>query len=259
LKDWIDSNCVNSSVEIKNWLKECFGLNYELSSIRKLLNRMGYSYKQLTLFPSKLDEDKQISFVKEYEAIVSDLGQKEAIFFVDGVHPQHNTHASKVWSKRGVLKGIKTNTGRSRINLNGAYDPYNQEVVIRKDDTINAQSTIELVKMILEKYPKLTKIHLFSDNARYYKCRVLTAFLENHKDKIEWHFLPPYSPNLNLIERLWKYLRKQVINTQYYDKFDDFQNAIFNQIENFKNEKQELKQFIGTKFHLIKKEHFHFA
>lgn len=259
MKDWIDSSCVSSSVQVRTWLKESFGANYELSAVRKLLKRMGYTYKQLTLFPSKLDEDKQISFVKEYEGIVSGLGQTEAIFFVDGVHPQHNTHASKVWCKRGVLKGIKTNTGRKRINLNGAYDPYNQQVVIRQDDTINAQSTIALVIMILEKHPGLTKIHLFSDNARYYKCKLLTAFLENHKDRIEWHFLPPYSPNLNLIERLWKYLRKQVINTQYYEKFDDFQKAIFNQIERFEDEKEGLAQFIGTEFHLIKKEHFHFS
>ncbi len=77
------------------------------------------------------------------------------------------------------------------------------------------------------------------------------------KIKIAWHFVPPYSPNLNLIGRLWKYLRKQVINTQYYEKFDDFQQAIFDQIERAEDEKENLTQVVGTQFYLSKKEHFH--
>ena len=95
MKDWIDSNSVSSSVQISTWLQESFGSNYELSSVRKLLKRMDYSYKQLTLFPFKLDENTQSCFVKEYEAIISGLEQTETIFFEDGFHPQHNTHASK--------------------------------------------------------------------------------------------------------------------------------------------------------------------
>ena len=130
-------------------------------------------------------------------------------------------------------------------------------MILRKKGTINAQSTIELVKMILKKDADLTKIHVFSANVRYYKCQLLTEFLEPHKDKIAWYFVPPYSPNLNLIGRLWKYLRKQVINTQYYEKFDDFQQAIFNQIQRAEDEKENLTQVIGTQFYLSKKEHFH--
>ena len=161
-----------------------------------------------------------------------------------------------MWCKGGVLKGIKTNTGRRRINLNGACDSYKQEEIIGKDDTINTQSIIELVKMILKKDADLTKIHVFSANARHYKCQLLTAFLESHKDKIAWHFVLPHSPSLNLIERCWKYLRKQVINIQYYEKFDDFQQAIFNQIERVEDEKENLAQVIGTQFYLLKRNIF---
>ncbi len=86
---------------------------------------------------------------------------------------------------------------------------------------------------------------------RYYKCKLVNEFLEKHKEKISIIFLPPYSPNLNLIERLWKYLRKKTIHTHYYEKFADFRKAIFGQINDFENQKKELKSFIGTDFHLF--------
>ena len=160
---------------------------------------------------------------------------------------------------KGVKKAIMSNTGRKRVNLNGAYSPLNQDVIIREDQTINAQSTIALILMILEKNPEARVIHLYSDNARYYKCNLLREFLAQYQEKIVWHYLPPYSPNLNLIERLWKYIRKDVINTFYYEKFNDFKDAIWKKIDNLVNEKDELASFIGTDFHLIKKGHFHFT
>jgi len=106
---------------------------------------------------------------------------------------------------------------------------------------------------------KAIVIHLYSDNARYYKCNLLKEFLAQYQEKIVWHYLPPYSPNLNLIERLWKYIRKDVINTFYYEKFNDFKDAIWKKIDNLVNEKDRLASFIGADFHLIKKGHFHFT
>ncbi len=71
-------------------------------------------------------------------------------------------------------------------------------------------------------------------------------------DLADWFkFLPPYSPNLNLIERLWKFMRKKVINDEYYEKFSEFNNAINSFIRNLHNMCDELKQFIGTKMHLL--------
>lgn len=79
---------------------------------------------------------------------------------------------------------------------------------------------------------------------------MVKEFVENN-DEIEMMFLPPYSPNLNLIERLWKYNRKNTIHTRYYEKFGDFRNAIFGQIQDLENQKEELKSFIGTNFYLF--------
>jgi transposase len=216
--------------------------------MQRLLYKLGFSYKQLSLFPSKADLAKQREFVKEYEKLTDNLTDKEEIVFIDGVHPQHNTKSSKAWIESGQEKYILTNTGRVRINLNGAYNPKTQDVIIREDETINAQSTINLFKQIEEHYTDKDRIFVISDNARYYTCKMLTEFLQD--SKIELIHLPPYSPNLNLIERLWKFMRKKVINTKYYEKFSDFRKAIKNFFDNIDTYAEEMGKFIGTKFHL---------
>lgn len=67
-------------------------------------------------------------------------------------------------------------------------------------------------------------MYLICDNARYYKNRELKYWLENQR--IEIIYLPPYSLNLNLIERLWRFMRKKIINCYYYENYEQFKNAV---------------------------------
>jgi len=127
--------------------------------------------------------------------------------------------------KKGERRYIPSNSGRQRINLNGAYNPDNQDIIIREDGRINAQSTIGLFNMVLEHYSEKEQIYCIVDNARYYKCKLVKEYLENQGVKITLIFLPPYSHNLNLIERLWKYLRKKTIHTHYYKKIQPIQGS----------------------------------
>ena len=214
LKQYVKDNVITEVKQVIFYVEEQFNQRYSESGMRNLLHALGFSYKQLSLFPTKADIAQQQQFVTEYTELKNNLGAREDIVFIDGVHPQHNTKSSKAWIQKGTEKYIRTNTGRQRININGAYNPNNQDVIIREDDTINAQSTIELFKQIEQKYASDECIYAIADNARYYRSRLVKDFLTTSKIKLI--FLPPYSPNLNLIERLWKYLRKKVINTIYY-------------------------------------------
>lgn len=97
-------------------------------------------------------------------------------------------------------------------------------VIIQEDEMLNAEATIKFFQKIEEAYPKKSKIHLFCDNARYYRNQMVTKYLEN--SKIALHFLPPYSPNLNPIERLWKWMKERVIYNTYYEEFEEFKSAV---------------------------------
>jgi transposase len=249
VKTYINENIITDSKQIISYIEKEFRISYSTSGIQYLLKSLGFTYKQLTLFPSKADTEKQKRFEEEYIALQHSIGANDVILFMDGVHPQHNTRASKAWIQTGSEKYIKTNTGRKRINLNGIYNPKNQDVIIREDEAINSESNIQLFETVKERYKNAECIYIIVDNARYNRSKRLKQYLKNSTIKLI--YLPPYSPNLNLIERLWKFMRKKVINTTYYAEFKTFRQAIldfFNSIEQYKN---ELKQFIGQKFHML--------
>jgi transposase len=188
-------------------------------------------------------------------------GQREtAVYYADGTHPQHNTDCAHGWIKRGQNKEIKTNSviqlgGRQRVNINGvvnAHDP--TDVVIEENSSINAQSTIALLKKLEQKNKSLRCILVVADNARYYRNRKVKAFLETSKVKII--FLPPYSPNLNLIERLWRLLKKIDLYNEPYmggttsdlliskPRFSSF-------FANIKQYRPELESLMTLKFHTL--------
>jgi transposase len=90
---------------------------------------------------------------------------------------------------------------------------------------LNAEATISFFRKIEEAYPRKNRIHIFCDNVRYYRNKAVTEYLKT--SKIQLHFLPPYSPHLNPIERLWKWMKERVIYNTYYPEFEDFRLAVF--------------------------------
>jgi transposase len=129
---------------------------------------------------------------------------------MDGVHPTHNVQPAYGWIKKGERKEIRANSGRSRLNLSGLIDILMQQVIVQEDKRLNAESIIGFLKRVEEAYLTKTKIHIFCDHAPYYRNKAVTEYLKN--SKIELHFLPPYSPHLNPIERLWKWMKERIVD-----------------------------------------------
>jgi transposase len=95
--------------------------------------------------------------------------------------------------------------------------------VTRFDDTIDAASTIALFQQLEQVYAVATWIYVICDNARYYRSKAVQEYIKDSRIKLV--FLPPYAPNLNLIERLWKFFKKEVLYNRYYESFDGFHKA----------------------------------
>lgn len=240
----IYTNCT----QIAGWISKEFGVEYCESAVRSILKKLGFVYKKTSAIPGKADVEEQERFLQELEPFLAETGANEAVFFIDAVHPQHNTRSDYAWIKRGVNKEIPTNSGRKRININGAMNAHHpEEVVVVEAESINAQATQELFEKLLEKHPDKERIYVLSDNARYYVNTELKEWLQQNP-KIQLLHLPPYSPNLNLIERLWKFLRKKVINLHYYPTFDEFRKAVLDFFDNLKQYKEELKTLMRPNF-----------
>jgi transposase len=215
--------------DIAAFVLEEFGVTYRVSGMTQWLKKNGFSYKKPAVVPGKADKQAQEKWIQEYNETKENLPENEAICFIDGVHPTHNTKPSYGWIETGTHKEIPTNTGRQRVNLSGAIDIESKRVISHEDETLDAESTICFLEKIDLAYPGMEKVHIFCDNARYYRNKKVQAYLED--SKIFMHFLPPYSPNLNPIERLWKLLNEEVINNRYYEKFSDFRENVLGFLE----------------------------
>ena len=211
--------------DIVIYVKSSYGISYSISGMCYWLKRNGFSYKKPSIVPGKANKEIQKKWIDEYFKLKNNLKENETICFMDGVHPTHNTQLSYGWIKKGVRKEICSNTGRQRINISGAIDVIERKLHFQEDTMLNAETTISFLKKIEKAYPNKNKIYLFSDNARYYKNKAVQECLK--QSKIELHHLPPYSPNLNPIERLWKWMKERVLYNTYYQEFDDFKLAVF--------------------------------
>lgn len=215
--------------DIVLYVEVTFGTKYSTAGMTSWLKTNNFSYKKPAVVPGKANREAQELWIKEYEKLKNDLPDNETICFIDGVHPTHNTKSTYGWIKKGERKEIPTNTGRQRLNLSGALDINLGKVLIKEDITLNAASTISFLKKLESAYPNANKVHVFCDNAKYYKNREVMNHLIT--SKIKMHFLPPYSPNLNPIERLWKLMNEKVLYNKYHEKFSTFKNSIIDFLE----------------------------
>lgn len=236
--------------DIVDYVEDTYGVSYSIQGMTDLLKRLDYVYKKPIKLPGKHpDVETQQEFVKEYKKLKQKKGKDDPIYFMDGVHPQHNSVAACGWIKRGTTKTLDSNTGRKRVNINGAVNIDKLNVVTEFDTRVNAQSTIALLKKLMRKHRKAQKIYVICDNARYYRSRLVQEFIKG--TKIVLVFLPAYCPNLNLIERLWKYFRKNVLYNKYREMFSDFEAACHDFFDNITKHRKCLRTLLSENFQII--------
>jgi transposase len=129
-----------------------------------------------------------------------------------------------------------------------ANRPFFYILIQSSGDNINADAAIDLFVRIEAKHPNANLIYVIVDNAQYYRSRLLNKALKGTKVKLI--FLPPYSPNLNLIERYWKFFKKKVLNNRYYETFDEFMRVCESFFRKRKKYLKELKTLLAENFHI---------
>ena len=251
LRKELNTNLYLDSKEVVSWIFTRWGISYTHQGVVDLLNRIGFTYKQTKCVPCEADSEKQEKFLQQLDILLEQtLDNETVVYFADGVHPTHNTRSTHAWIEKGTERLQPTLSGRDRVNINAvinAKDPV--EVIIEECKSVNAQTTKALYQKIIDANPNKKNIYIISDNARYYRNKELVAWIEN--TPIKPIFLPPYSPNLNLIERLWKFMRKKIINTKFYRTKEEFRQAILKFFKNIKQYKDELSSLMTLNFHVF--------
>lgn len=245
-----------TSKKIANYIEQKYGIKYTVEGVRGLLHKLNFVFKKTKHLPGKGNLKKQKAFVVKYNKMKASKGKDDEIYFMDGVHPIHNSITANAWIKKGTEKSIQANTGRERLNINGVCNVAKSEVIIHEDSSVNAQSTILLFDKVQAHQTK-GKIIIIADNARYYRSKLVAEYLDKNK-RIQLEFLPSYSPNLNLIERLWKFYKKEILQHNYYEKFSLFKKKTIAFFENIGDHKEELQSLLADNFYFPIKKYSNF-
>jgi transposase len=195
------------------------------------MKKNGFKCRKMGVVPAKANPSEQSDFVSKVldPAVNMTKEGKAKLFFMDATRLIHGgSFIGRVWSKTRIF--VEAACGRSRHNVLGAFDFVTKHMVTVTNTTyITATQVVELFGKLIEANPGLV-IYIVLDNARCQKCKLINEFTKNNP-MIELLYLPPYSPNLNVIERVWKFLKGRLADAAYIETFSEFQ-AIINGVLN---------------------------
>ena len=247
---YVNFDFPENTKEIKEYIKDMFGITYSDEAVRQLLIKRGLKVlrpKTMPGCPPSIEEQK--NFIKKYEELKNQPNTK--VLFADAMHLQHQNLPNLCWGDPLFPPVFETNSGRKRLNILGAYDVENHSLIhLTGEENCNAERVIELLEIINNEYSTLSALHILVDNARYFHAKIVREWLENNP-KINLVFIPPYSPNLNLIERFWRFAKKNLVRNKYYKEYKTFRANVFQFINNTVDFADKLKSLMVEKFEII--------
>lgn len=246
ISDFIKETIPESIAEIRQFINDSFGIEKGLQQVRLFVRKLGFRHRKATPFPGGKNPEKLLEKQREFkEEILFPLLKKGAmgivdILFIDTVHFVQGSFCRQIWSLGPLYR--PTSHGRYRVNVIGGLDIASRQVLSMYNDSYIRAGTIAGYLQWLRNVHYLDldkKLCIILDNARYQKCKWIQEEADNWN--IDLVYLPAYSPHFNLIERLWKYMKKRLGREFFYCK-ESFRSAIENILE-FVNTEDFSEQF----------------
>lgn len=132
---------------------------------------------------------------------------------------------ANTWFPKGQQKVVPTYGKHRGVKLLGVLDYETGEVFCTEEEQYDAQVFLSFLQAVVDQHPK-EKMVLILDNARIHHAKLLQPFLEAHAGTLQLLYLPPYSPQLNLIEELWGWLKRSVIYNVFYKSVEEIRDAV---------------------------------
>lgn len=217
--------------QARHVIAEHTGVCRGLTQVRHFLHRLGLAPRKVAAIPippkSTLPEHvkKQAQFKEnELEPRLEQARQGlRQVLFVDAAHFVHAPFLGVLWCLARLC--VRAASGRKRYNVLAALDARSHRLIqVSNHSYINAESVCQLLRAVAAAATPGIPITLVLDNARYQKCAVVADLARQLG--IELLYLPGYSPNLNLIERVWKFVKSECLRTKYYASYEEFHTAI---------------------------------
>ena len=252
LQTELDAHLHMTAKSVCAFAQRAFGVEYTPNAMTKLLKRLGFVYKKPKCVPAKADAAVQQKFATEtLLPLMAQAGPEHPLYFVDGMHPAYTGHPAFGWIRRGVDRELKSNHGRVNVNINGALSWPDRDVVHLEAEKITSASIIALFDRLAARHPTAMAIDVVLDNARYNRSAAIKQYLARDGCRIRLVYLPAYSPNLNLIERLWWLLKKTTLWNEHYPSFAQFKAAIDGFFAKLGDYRDQLVSLLTGKFRFI--------
>lgn len=252
IKTYFDKHPVSTISQACKEVQELTGVALKNTQMRTYLKKLDIKWRKVGSVPAKVDIEAQQQFHDEklLPRLEEANAGKRAVYFVDAAHFVMGAFLGFLWCVSRVF--IRTPSGRQRFNVLGALNAVTKKLeTITNDSYITSIQVCELLKKLADN--TTLPITLVLDNARYQRCRLVMEFAQELG--VELLFLPPYSPNLNLIERLWKLTKKECLNSKYYTDFPAFSSAILTFLGTMgTTHKKQLDSLLTLKFQLFTEE-----
>ena len=255
LKQQIAQGGFHNAEHVRTWIEETFGVAYSATGVKELLHRIGASYHKVSGFFWKADVEEQKKFVRKYRRHKREAGPKTRRYFVDACHPVWGLDLLySCWLLVGQRFYGGVGNGRKRLNILGAYCPDDHDYVDLRltKENITGEQFVKLLEKLRAKHPDTEKFLLYLDNAKYYSKPCVKEWLAAHPE-FRLVPLPAYSPNLNLIERLWKFLRKKALN-RWHKTFEAMQAAVAEVLDHLGKYRDELATRMTERFAIVEVE-----
>jgi transposase len=252
IKASLEQHPVSTYKEAKARIQDLTTITRSLTQVKHFLNQIGCTRRKVRQIPDKRDIEKQETFKHDtLEPLILQAQRAQIhLVFVDAAHFVLRPFLGFLLSFVPLF--VQASAGRKRYNVLGALDAITRELTLVTNFTyINSVSFCALLDQLKRRYADGVPIHVILDNARYQK----NAYIQAHADLlgITLVYLPAYSPNLNLIERLWKFVKKTVLYGTYYADFGAFTAAIDQCLADTQDRYQEeLKTLLTLKFQTFK-------
>jgi transposase len=257
LEEYFLKHPPRSTKQARAIIEQRTGVRRGLSQVRHFLkDRLGLRWRQVGAIPvppKKTIEEharEQATFVQEeLEPRLEQARQgRRQVYFVDAAHFVFAPFLGCLWCAARLF--VRAASGRKRYNVLGALDAVTHRLIrVTNHEYINAESVCALLRAVAGASVGLP-ITLVLDNARYQKCALVQGLAASLG--IELLYLPGYSPNLNLIERLWRFVRKDSLNSTYYEVFEQFTTAIDACLDGLSTaHKSEMETLMTHKFQMF--------
>jgi len=230
LEEHFDKHPPHTVMEAQQVIEQRTGIRRGLTQVRRFLKRLGLKPRKACAIPVPPKSTPEEQAKKQAEFLEDKLEPRLAearagrrqVRFVDASHFVFATFLGYLWCKTRCC--VRAASGRKRFNVLGALDAVSHNLVqVTNHSYINAESVCALLRAVVDAGTGLP-ITLVLDNARYQKCALVAGVAAQLG--VELLYLPSYSPNLNLIERLWKFVKKECLNSIHYHNYEAFTTAI---------------------------------